>query len=172
MDEHAPLRSAVADPLTRFGGPDRHHDLSITFGQGWQLATWDSPQAGGARLLVCAGVPIGWTTLLPQGPWGLGGWIAVEHQGPGKPGRVVVGTLGRPKTFASADLALDVFHQSSRRLADAVPSRTPPTAVRTPAAPMPDLTLDQATGRTAPTDRGLGDARRDYALGDGLVHLT
>ncbi|MFI9323277.1 hypothetical protein ACIGXI_26350 [Kitasatospora aureofaciens] len=27
----------------------------------------------------------------------LGGWIAVEHQGPGKPGRVVMGTLGRPQ---------------------------------------------------------------------------
>ncbi len=171
-DEPALLRSAVADPLSRFGRPDRHHDLSITFGQGWQLATWDSPQAGGARLLVRAGVPIGWTTLLPQGPWGLGGWIAVEHQGPGKPGRVVVGTLGRPQTFATADLALDVFHQSSWHLADAVPPRTPATAVRTPAAPMPNLTLGQTTGRTAPTERALGEARRDYALGDGLVHLT
>ncbi|MFJ9847294.1 hypothetical protein ACIRYZ_44105 [Kitasatospora sp. NPDC101155] len=37
---------------------------------------------------------------------------------------------------------------------------------------MPELVLGQVTGWTPPTDRGLGEARRDYALGDGLVHLT
>ncbi|MFI8085356.1 hypothetical protein ACIF6L_31770 [Kitasatospora sp. NPDC086009] len=37
---------------------------------------------------------------------------------------------------------------------------------------VPDLVLAAATGWTPPTLRGLGDPRRDYALGDGLVHLT
>ncbi|MFD7907063.1 hypothetical protein ACFV4G_33095 [Kitasatospora sp. NPDC059747] len=171
-DGHAALRSAVADPIARLGRPDRHHDLGVTFGAGWQLATWNAPQAGGARLLVRAGVPVGWTTLLLQGPGGLGGWIAVEHQGAGEAGRFVVGTLGRPQTFATPDLALDAFHRPGWRLADVDPPRTPATAARTPAVPMPDLTLGQATGWTAPTDRSLGEACRDDALGDGLVHLT
>ncbi|MFI9163227.1 hypothetical protein [Kitasatospora aureofaciens] len=37
---------------------------------------------------------------------------------------------------------------------------------------MPELVLGQATGWTPPTDRGLGEANRDYALGGGLIHLA
>ncbi|MFI9323189.1 hypothetical protein ACIGXI_25885 [Kitasatospora aureofaciens] len=43
-----------------------------------------------------------------------------------------MGTLGRPQTFATADLDLDVFHRPSQHLADAVPPRTPATAARPP----------------------------------------
>ena len=37
---------------------------------------------------------------------------------------------------------------------------------------MPVLTLGQATHRTPPTERGLGQPDRSYALDDALVHLT
>ncbi|MFD7451806.1 hypothetical protein [Kitasatospora sp. NPDC059827] len=37
---------------------------------------------------------------------------------------------------------------------------------------MPALALGPTTGGLPHTDRDLGEARRDYALGDGLVHLT
>ncbi|GGU95526.1 hypothetical protein ACIG0C_15100 [Kitasatospora aureofaciens] len=102
----------------------------------------------------------------------LGGWIAVEHQGPGKPGRVVVGTLAdrRPSPPPTSPWTCSTSPAGTWP----TPSHPAPlaTAARTPAVPMPNLTLGQTTGRTAPTDRGLGDAHRDYALGDGLVHLT
>ncbi|MFI9325181.1 hypothetical protein ACIGXI_36150 [Kitasatospora aureofaciens] len=38
--------------------------------------------------------------------------------------------------------------------------------------PVPEPVLGQATGWTPPTDRGLGEANRDYTLGGGLIHLT
>ncbi|MFJ6140570.1 hypothetical protein [Kitasatospora sp. NPDC092286] len=135
-------------------------DLTITFGEGWRLATWSAPDAHGVQLLVGDGIPSGWTALLPEGPWGLGGWIAVEHQGDGQPDRHPADSFGRPQRSPTPDLALDVLHRAAvpAALADEVP--------------VPDLALGRATGWTPPTDRGLGDPRRDYALGDGLVHLT
>ncbi|MFJ9448272.1 hypothetical protein ACIRRH_41645 [Kitasatospora sp. NPDC101235] len=48
----------------------------------------------------------------------------------------------------------------------------PAAPTRMPAVPVPELALGRATGWMAPTDRGLGEPHRDYALGDGLVHLT
>ncbi|MER5353371.1 hypothetical protein ABT093_23930 [Kitasatospora sp. NPDC002551] len=168
-DANAPLRNAVVDPYARFGGPDRLDDLAVTFGPGWELATWTAP---GVELLLHDGTAKGWTCRLPDGPWGLGGWIAVQHQGDGRPGQFIADRFSRPRTYRSADLALDVFHRA------ATPATPPsgPAPAPAPAAPdgipVPDLALAAAAGRTPPTLRGLGDPHRDYALGDGLVHLT
>ncbi|MFF8775284.1 hypothetical protein [Kitasatospora sp. NPDC015120] len=168
-DADAPLRTALVDPYARFGEPDQLDDLEVTFGPGWQLATWTAP---GVELVLHDGAVKGWTALLPDGPWGLGGWIAVEYQGDGRPGRFVADRFSRPRTYRSADLALDVF------LRAATPTTPPPGPAPAPApvapdgVPVPDLALATAAGRTPPTLRGLGDPHRDYALGDGLVHLT
>ncbi|MDH6710934.1 hypothetical protein P3T27_007685 [Kitasatospora sp. MAA19] len=161
-DANAPLRTAVADPYARFGRPDRLDDLAVTFGAGWELAIWSAP---GVELLLHDGTPQGWTCRLPDGPWGVGGWIAVQHLGDGRPGRFVADHFGRPQTYDSADLALDVFHRAAAPAA-------PPTPAEPDGMPVPDLALGAATGWTPPTLRGLGDPRRDYALGGGLVHLT
>ncbi|MFJ6776804.1 hypothetical protein ACIQOV_38590, partial [Kitasatospora sp. NPDC091257] len=174
-DERAPLHAAVTNPLTRFGRPGREDDLTITFGEGWQLATWDTPDAGGTQLLLREGAPVGWTARLPQGPWGLGGWIAVEHQD-GQLGRFVAGPLSRPQTFTTADLALDALHRADRHRAAASQPAAPVAPVAAAElpdeVPVPKLALGRTTGWLPPTDRGLGEAHRDYALGDGLVHLT
>ncbi|KOV13302.1 hypothetical protein ADK60_29855 [Streptomyces sp. XY431] len=182
-DANAPLRTAVADPYARFGASDRLDDLAVTFGAGWELATWSAP---GVRLLLHDGTPKGWTCRLPDGSWGLGGWITVEHQGDGRPGRFVADRFGRPRTFPTADLALDVLllRAAASTTLSSAPAPAPAAASTTlssapapaPAAadgvPVPDLALATAAGRTPPTLRGLGDPHRDYALGDGLVHLT
>ncbi|WP_380286482.1 hypothetical protein [Kitasatospora purpeofusca] len=172
-DANAPLRNVVVDPYARFGEPDRMDDLEVTFGPGWELATWTTP---GVRLLLHDGTPNGWTAVLPDGPWGLGGWIAVQHQGDGRPGQFIADRFSRPRTYRSADLALDVF---LRAAAPTTPASTPapapapaPAPVAPDGVPVPDLALAAAAGRTPPTLRGLGDPHRDYALGDGLVHLT
>ncbi|MET8704339.1 hypothetical protein ABZW10_36620 [Kitasatospora sp. NPDC004723] len=165
-DANTPLRNAVVDPYARFGGPDRLDDLTVTFGPGWELATWTAP---GVELVLHDGTVKGWTALLPDGPWGLGGWIAVEHKGDGQPGQFVADRFSRPRTYRSADLALDVF---LRAAAPSTPASTAPAPVAPDGVPVPDLALAAAAGSTPPTLRGLGDPHRDYALGAGLVHLT
>ncbi len=165
-DANAPLRTAVVDPVARFGASDRLDDLAVTFGAGWELATWSAP---GVRLLLHDGTPKGWTCRLPDGSWGLGGWITVEHQGDGRPGRFVADRFGRPRTFPTADLALDVL---LLRAAASTTLSSAPAPAAADGVPVPDLALATAAGRTPPTLRGLGDPHRDYVLGDGLVHLT
>ncbi|MFE2176667.1 hypothetical protein [Kitasatospora sp. NPDC059462] len=169
-DANTPLRHAVVDPYARFGGPDRLDDLTVTFGPGWELATWTAP---GVELVLHDGAVKGWTALLPDGPWGLGGWIAVEHQGDGRPGRIVADRFSRPQTYRSADLALDAFLRAAPTTPPSAPApATAPTPAGPGGVPVPDLALAAAVGSTPPTLRGLGDPHRDYALGDGLVHLT
>ncbi|MBD0675482.1 hypothetical protein BU198_33505 [Streptomyces sp. CBMA156] len=100
--------------------------------------------------------------------------IAVEHQD-GKPGRFVAGSPARPRTFTTADLALDMLHRPGRPRTAGRPAASvaPVAEARQPGkVQAPKLTLGRATGWTPPTDRGLGEAHRDYALGAGLVHLT
>ncbi len=161
------LRAALADPNVRFSRPGRVDDLSFTFGEGWELVTWRLVDGDSVQLLRHHGAPVGWTALLPDGRWGLGGWIAVQHQGEGRPGRFVTDRFSRPQTFPSADLALDVFHRTT---APAAPA--PGAGELADGVPVPDLALGEATGWAPPTLRGLGSPRRDYSLGEGLVHLT
>ncbi|MGW2402896.1 hypothetical protein ACWCYY_40800 [Kitasatospora sp. NPDC001664] len=170
-DGDALLRAALADPQVRFSGPGRVDDLAFTFGEGWELVTWTLLDGSSVRLLRHHGVPVGWTALLPDGRWGLGGWIAVQYQGQGRPGRFVADRFSRPQTYPSADLALDVFHRTT---APATPA--PAAAVGAVAADdvsaLPDLALGVATARTPPTLHNLGEPHRDYAGGGGLVRLT
>ncbi|MFJ6774829.1 hypothetical protein ACIQOV_28385 [Kitasatospora sp. NPDC091257] len=81
-----------------------------------------------------------------------------------------------PRGETTADLALDVLHRADHhRAAAGHPAAlvAPVAAAGLPGeAPIPKLVLGRTTGWTPPTDRGLGEAHRDYALGDGLVHLT
>ena len=165
--DDAPLRAALANPYVRFSRPGRVDDLAFTFGEGWELVTWTLLDGEGVRLLRHHGAPVGWTALLPDGRWGLGGWIAVQYQGEGRPGRFVTDRFSRPQTYSSADLALDVFHRTT---APAVPAPGP--AELADGVPVPDLALGEPTGWSPPTLRGLGSPRRDYGLGEGLVHLT
>ncbi|MER7757688.1 hypothetical protein [Kitasatospora sp. NPDC097643] len=155
--QEAARRQAFTDPLVRFGEPDRTENLTTTFGPGWELATWDGPQAQDVQRLLHHGQPVGWTAPLPDGPWGTAGHIAAEHQEENT-ARVLTDDLGRPRTHRDPDEALDALLRSHNE--------------RERAPRLPTLTLGPTTSRTAPTNRGLGEADRDYALGDGLVHLT
>ena len=163
------LRAALADPNVRFSGPGRVDDLAFTFGEGWELVTWRLVDGDSVQLLRHHGAPVGWTALLPDGRWGLGGWIAVQHQGEGLPGRFIADRFSRPQTFPSADLALDVFHRTT---APTTPAQERAGAEPADGVPVPDLALGAPTGGIPPTLRGLGSPRRDYSLGEGLVHLT
>ncbi len=169
--DDALLRAALADPYVRFSGPGRVDDLAFTFGEGWELVTWKLVDGESVQLLRHQGASVGWTALLPDGRWGLGGWIAVQHQGAGLPGRFVADRFSRPQTYPSADLALDVFYRTT---VPTTPALGPELAGAVPAdgVPVPDLALGEPTGWTPPTLRGLGSPRRDYGLGKGLVHLT
>lgn len=180
--DDAPLRAALADPNVRFSGPGRVDDLAFTFGEGWELVTWRLLDGSSVQLLRHHGAPVGWTALLPDGRWGLGGWIAVQYQGEGRPGRFVADRFSRPQTYPSADLALDVFHRTTAPApATSTPAPSPaPSPSPAPAeadlvdvvSALPDLALGVATARTPPTLHNLGEPHRDYAGGGGLVRLT
>ncbi|MFJ9447214.1 hypothetical protein ACIRRH_35995 [Kitasatospora sp. NPDC101235] len=121
-------REACTDPERRFDFPDLLDDLEPTFGPGWELGSWLTPDAQGVLQLRHDSTPIGWTAPLPEGPWGQAGWIAVLYQPPGA--RLLVDTFSRPKTHPTADLALDAIlraHQSARP----APGRTMATGAAT-----------------------------------------
>ncbi|MDH6107853.1 hypothetical protein P3T36_006312 [Kitasatospora sp. MAP12-15] len=159
--EEAARRRAFTDPTLRFGVGDRVEDLSITFGAGWTLESWTRPDADGVFQLVHPdGLPVGWTAPLPDGPWGLGGWVALRHRADGRTAEVLTGDLGRPRTHLDYSEALEAL-----MLADA--AHRPPTV---PTGPRPALKLKRPTGWTVPTERGLGTPSRS-ALGGALVHL-
>ncbi|MFB7672323.1 hypothetical protein ACFC26_12990 [Kitasatospora purpeofusca] len=68
--------------------------------------------------------------------------------------------------------ALDVLLRPAAPITPASAPAPSPAPAAPDGVPVPDLALAAAAGRTPPTLRGLGDPLRDYALGDGLVHLT
>ncbi|MFE7527701.1 hypothetical protein ACFU7Y_18585 [Kitasatospora sp. NPDC057542] len=100
-------REACTDPERRFDFPDLLDDLEVTFGPGWELGSWLTPDAQGVLQLRLDSTPIGWTAPLPDGPWGQAGWIALLYQQGGA--RLLVDTLSRPRTLPTADLALDAI---------------------------------------------------------------
>ncbi|WP_049653477.1 hypothetical protein [Kitasatospora sp. MY 5-36] len=100
-------REACTDPERRFDFPDLLDDLEVTFGPGWELGAWLTPEAQGVLQLRLDSEPVGWTAPLPDGPWGQAGWIACLYQPDGA--RLLVDTLSRPRTLPTADLALDAI---------------------------------------------------------------
>ncbi|MGW2545408.1 hypothetical protein ACWC5I_32175, partial [Kitasatospora sp. NPDC001574] len=116
---------ATADPARRFGLPNRTDDLALTFGPGWTTTSWSAPEAAGVHQLHHRGVRVGWAALLGDGPWGLGGWIAVLHLADGRTEPLLAG-LGRPRIHQNWSEALDALRTA--RLAP------PATAARTPDA--------------------------------------
>ncbi|MFD9597155.1 hypothetical protein ACFWA9_30985 [Kitasatospora sp. NPDC059973] len=111
-------REACTDPETRFDFPDYLDDLSFTFGPGWEQGRWIAPEAEGVLQLRLDGEPVGWTAPLPDGPWGLGGPIALLYQR-GAADRLLTDNHSRPKRFPDTDLALDAVlrqHQGANAL--------------------------------------------------------
>ncbi|MFI9332658.1 hypothetical protein ACIGZJ_34635 [Kitasatospora sp. NPDC052868] len=147
------LLRRTADPVRSFGDPDRTEDLALTFGPDWTLSSWTARQAAGVRQLHHRGVRVGWTTLLPDGPWGLGGWIAVRVLDGGG-ARALTGSLGRPRTHRDPGGALEAL-QAAHTSRPAAPV---PTArdVATPTAARP-VPAPQASGWIGPraVDPGL-----------------
>ena len=92
---------ATSDPIRRFGPPDR----TVTFGPGWTLSSWSTPQAADIHQFHHHGARVGWATVLSDGPWGLGGWIAVLHLADGR-AEPLLGTFGRPRTHRDRGEAL------------------------------------------------------------------
>ncbi|MFE2414988.1 hypothetical protein ACFXDE_42355 [Kitasatospora sp. NPDC059408] len=153
-DFEALRRAACTIPTVRFGEPDRLDDLSVTFGEGWMVASWDAPGTEDVHQLLYRGRPIGWTAPLPDGPWGQAGHIAAEHEGEQT-------AVVRPRTHRTVGEALDAIqraHADRVRAERAMPG-------------VPHLALKRPTGWTVPSARGLGDPDRS-PLDDGLVHLT
>ncbi|MFJ6141559.1 hypothetical protein [Kitasatospora sp. NPDC092286] len=105
-------REACTDPEIRFDFPDLLDDLEPTFGPGWELGSWLTPEAKGVLQLRLDSTPIGWTAPLPDGPWGQAGWIACLYQQGGA--RLLVDNLSRPRTLPTADLALDAILRAHR----------------------------------------------------------
>ncbi|WP_344343640.1 hypothetical protein, partial [Kitasatospora putterlickiae] len=99
-------REACTDPERRFDFPDLLDDLDPTFGPGWELGSWLTPDARGVLQLRLDSTPIGWTAPLPDGPWGQAGWIACLYQ---QGGRLLIDTSSQPRTLPTADLALDAI---------------------------------------------------------------
>ena len=114
---------ATSDPVRRFGSPDRTDDLRLTFGPGWSATSWSTTQAGGVHQLHHQGVRVGWTGLLREGPWGLGGWIAVLHLVDGR-AEPLLGTLGRLRVHRDQGEALDAL-RGARLVPPAIAARTP-----------------------------------------------
>ncbi|MFJ4672722.1 hypothetical protein [Kitasatospora purpeofusca] len=84
-------------------------------------------------------------------------------------------TTGGAPAAGPAAAGLDVLLRAAASTDPTAPASAPAPSPASPApdgVPVPDLALAPAAGRTPPTLRGLGDPLRDYALGDGLVHLT
>ncbi|MFD4661653.1 hypothetical protein ACFWP2_39290 [Kitasatospora sp. NPDC058444] len=109
-------RAACTDPETRFDVPDFLDDLEVTFGPGWELGSWHTPEAKGVLQLRHRNRPVGWTAPLPDGPWGQAGWIALLYQ-PRGTAKLITDHFSRPKTHPTADLALDAIlraHQTTR----------------------------------------------------------
>ncbi|MER7850576.1 hypothetical protein ABTZ03_42355 [Kitasatospora sp. NPDC096077] len=104
-------RTACTDPEERFDFPDFLDDLEVTFGPGWELGSWHTPNAQGVLQLRHRSTPIGWTAPLPEGPWGRAGWIALLYQPPGA-ARLLTDNFSRPKTHPAADLALDAIRRA------------------------------------------------------------
>ncbi|MFD8782590.1 hypothetical protein [Kitasatospora sp. NPDC059599] len=105
-------RTACTDPERRFDFPDLLDDLEVTFGTGWELGSWLTPDAQGVLQLRHHSRPVGWTAPLPDGPWGQTGWIALLYQPRGA--RLLVDNFSRPKTHPTADLALDAILRAHR----------------------------------------------------------
>ncbi len=59
---------------------ERRHRAVLTFGPGWELGSWHTPDAQGVLQLRHHNTPIGWAAPLPEGPWGQAGWIALLYQ--------------------------------------------------------------------------------------------
>ncbi|MGW3185487.1 hypothetical protein ACWDD9_40075 [Kitasatospora sp. NPDC001119] len=106
-------RAACTDPERRFDFPDLLDDLEVTFGPGWELGSWLTPDAKGVLQLRHHSRPVGWTAPLPDGPWGQAGWIALLYQ-PRGTARLLVDHFSRPKTHPTADLALDAILRAHR----------------------------------------------------------
>ncbi|MFF2549258.1 hypothetical protein ACFVUY_42790 [Kitasatospora sp. NPDC058063] len=106
-------RTACTDPETRFDFPDLLDDLEVTFGPGWELGSWLTPDAKGVLQLRHHSRPVGWTAPLPDGPWGQAGWIALLYQ-PRGTARLLVDHFSRPKTHPSSNLALDAILRAHR----------------------------------------------------------
>ncbi|MFF2123433.1 hypothetical protein ACFVXH_39515 [Kitasatospora sp. NPDC058184] len=119
---------ATADPVRRFGPPDRTDDLTYSFGPGWTATSWSAPETAGIRQLHQHGVRAGWAAPLRQGPRGGGGWIAVLLLADGRTEPILDDT-GRAHTFRDQGPALEAVRGGRT---------TPPvTAARTPDADRP-----------------------------------
>ncbi|MFJ4671562.1 hypothetical protein [Kitasatospora purpeofusca] len=62
-------RGACTDPEIRFDFPDLLDGLEPTFGPGWELGSWLTPDARDILQLRHHSTPVGWTAPLPDGPW-------------------------------------------------------------------------------------------------------
>ncbi|WP_158715312.1 hypothetical protein [Kitasatospora phosalacinea] len=142
-------RAACTDPVRRFGEPQRVDDLAVTFGPGWTLASWSDPQAADIQLLLHRGRPVGWTAPLPDGPWGRAGHIAAQHRDD-RTATILTDPASGTRTYRSTGDALDALQRAAH---------TPAPA----AAGVPRLVLGPALRTTPPTERGLGEPRRDHA---------
>jgi len=159
-DFEALRRAACTIPVVRFGEPDRLDDMSVTFGEGWLVASWDDPGAEDVHQLLHRGRSVGWTAPLPDGPWGEAGHIAAEHQGE-QAAVILPGSSSGARTHRTVGEALDSLqraHATRLRAERAMPG-------------VPHLALKRPTGWTVPSARGLGTPNR-AALDDDLVHLT
>lgn len=105
--------------------------------------------------MLRGGASVGWINPLPEGSWGLAGWIAVLHLD-GRRAMVVTDDLGRPGRTASPARRWTRF--------------TAPTS-RTWRRPRRAWPSNARPARACPA-RGLGVPTRSLALGDGLVYLT
>ncbi|MFF1908287.1 hypothetical protein [Kitasatospora sp. NPDC058218] len=117
---------ATSDPVRRFGPPTRTDDLHLTFGPGWTTTSWSAPEAADVHQLHHRGVRVGWTALLGDGPWGLGGWIAVLLLADGR-AEPLLGNIGRPRIHRDWSEALDALRKA-RLTPPATAARTPDTA--------------------------------------------
>ncbi|WP_371484890.1 hypothetical protein [Kitasatospora sp. NBC_00315] len=145
---------ATSDPARRFGPPNRTDDLELTFGPGWTTSSWTASQARNIHQLHHHGARVGWAALLGDGPWGLGGWIAVLHLADGRAEPLLAG-LGRPRFHRDQGEALDALR--SARL-------TPPaTAARTPDSVRPALRTSGWIGPRA-VEPGLVTVPREPVL--------
>ncbi|MFF1797836.1 hypothetical protein ACFVXQ_27080, partial [Kitasatospora sp. NPDC058263] len=120
----------------------------------------DGLQAEDVHQLLHQGRPVGWTTSLPDGPWGAAGHIAAEHQGE-RAAVILTDSAGGARTHRTVGEALDALQR-----AHAIRLRAERAV-----ASVPHLALKRSTGWSVPSDRGLGIPTLS-ALGDGLIHLT
>lgn len=124
-----------------------------------RLGLVDGLQAEDVHQLLHGGRPVGWTTSLPDGPWGAAGHIAAAHRGE-QAATILTDKDSGARTHRTVGDALDALqraHATRLRAERAMPG-------------VPHLALKRPTGWTVPSDRGLGIPTR-YALADGLIHL-